>query len=66
MAVEPEVMPSRPKCPHCKKALEGMAMFQWVTRGWLIICMYCPSCAVALDFGSMPLPGEESQIQIPS
>jgi hypothetical protein len=66
---QPEVMPHLPRCPHCKKDLEGMAMFQWVTSGWLIICMYCPLCSVALDFGSLPLPpdgGEPSRIQIPS
>jgi hypothetical protein len=48
-------------------------MFQWVCHGasgqaWLIIAMYCPTCAIALDFGSLPLPpdGAESRIQIPS
>jgi hypothetical protein len=65
---QPEVMPRLPKCPHCKKELEGMGMFQWICQGWLIIAMYCPSCSVALDFGSLPLPpdGAESRIQIPS
>lgn len=40
MSAEPEVMPRLPKCPHCKQVLEGMAMFQWITNGWLIIAMY--------------------------
>jgi hypothetical protein len=70
---QPEVMPRLPKCPHCKKDLDGISMFQWICHGqsgqaWLVIAMYCPTCAIALDFGSVPLPpdGADSRIQIPS
>jgi hypothetical protein len=70
MGVEPEVMPKLPKCPHCKKSLEGISMFQWVTNGWLIMATYCPECSVALDFGTLPLPPEAAdspgRIQMPS
>jgi hypothetical protein len=44
----PEVQP--PKCPHCKAELGSIEKFNWGSPTWVILCVMCPACHVALAF----------------
>jgi len=74
----PDVEP--PKCPHCKADLGAIEKFNWGSPTWIILCVMCPACRVALAFDFLPVqqiaadaadpgdpgPGGGPRIHIPS
>lgn len=49
----PEVVP--PKCPNCKQDLPAIEKFNWGSPTWLILCVMCPHCRVALAWSILPI-----------
>lgn len=49
----PEVKP--PKCPHCQAELTAIEKFNWASPTWVILCVMCPACRVALAFQFLPV-----------
>jgi glutaredoxin len=71
MPIEPDTvetpMPA-PHCPYCNGEMPGVGMFNWPSKSWVILCVYCMHCLRALHFSTIPLAiaEEPSRLSIPS